>query len=528
MYLCVAREAVSAILLRERDSRQVPVFFVSHALQALEINYNSMEKLVLALVHATRRLRRYFQAHPVVVITDQPIKQILSWSKNTRRMLKWKFELEEFDITYRPRTSIRGQILADFITKRPDEECPPMEAPAEETTPEQWIIFTDGSSCLEGSGVILILTSPEGEEFTYALSGINGCKELGSQSGFPPRGESNQQIIRGQRTEHDPIPRKSQSTHWQLQDVLVEILKKKSIEEQEILAVLTEEGYCWMTPLIEYLAEDNLSTDTKKARAVRIKARQYAMINDVLMGRCNDSRNDNGKPSQEVYMGQHRVQVRAAKRSHIQQREAVQRQPSNGQVERANHSLGEGIKARLGEDNKNWVEEVSHVLWAHRTMIKTSNGDTLFSLTYGTEAVIPVEIGMPSLRCTEVNQSKNNEGILLNLDLLEERREKAALREAKSKAKMEKYYNARVCSVAFCPGDFVYRSNEASNAKDSGKVGPKKEGPYEVVEALGRGSYKLRNGSGDILPRTWNVKDLKKMLSLSFHHVSTPVNEKPH
>nr|GFD06436.1 reverse transcriptase domain-containing protein [Tanacetum cinerariifolium] len=57
------------------------------------------------------------------------------------------------------------------------------------------------------------------------------------------------------------------------------------------------------------------------------------------------------------------------------------------------------------------------------------------------------------------------------------------------------------------PGDFVYRSNEASNAKDSEKLGPKWEGPCEVVEALGRGTYKLRNESEDILPRTWNVKD---------------------
>ncbi|GKE22953.1 reverse transcriptase domain-containing protein [Tanacetum coccineum] len=94
---------------------------------------------------------------------------ILSRSENTRRMLKWKFELEAFDITYRPRTSIRGQVLADFITERPDEEGPPMEAPAEEVTPEPWTLFTDGSSCLEGSGTGLILTSPEGEEFTYAL-----------------------------------------------------------------------------------------------------------------------------------------------------------------------------------------------------------------------------------------------------------------------------------------------------------------------------------------------------------------------
>ncbi|GKC08966.1 reverse transcriptase domain-containing protein [Tanacetum coccineum] len=195
----------------------------------------------------------------------------------------------------------------------------------------------------------------------------------------------------------------------------------------------------------------------------------------------------------------------------IKQRFASVKHPqTNGQVERANRSLGEGIKSRLGEDNKNWVEEVSHVLWAHLTMIKTSNGDTPFSLTYGTEVVIPVEIRMPSLRCAEVNQAENDKGLLLNLDMLEERREKVTVREVRSKEKMEKYYNAKVCSTTFRPGDFVYRSNEASHAKENGKLGPKWEGPYEVVEALGKGAYKLRNGSGDILPRTWNVKDLKK------------------
>ncbi|GKF22030.1 reverse transcriptase domain-containing protein [Tanacetum coccineum] len=60
--------------------------------------------------------------------------------------------------------------------------------------------------------------------------------------------------------------------------------------------------------------------------------------------------------------------------------------------------LGEGIKARLDERSKDWIGELSHVLWAHHTMIKSSNGETPFSLTYSTEAVIPAEIGMPTLR----------------------------------------------------------------------------------------------------------------------------------
>ncbi|GJY87176.1 reverse transcriptase domain-containing protein [Tanacetum coccineum] len=188
----------------------------------------------------------------------------------------------------------------------------------------------------------------------------------------------------------------------------------------------------------------------------------------------------------------------------------VKHPQTNSLVERANRSLGEGIKARLGEKNKNWVEEISHVLWAHRTMIKSSNGETPFSLTYGTEVVIPVEIGMPTLRTVEVDMIKNNEDLGINLDILEERREQAAIQEARSKAKMEKYYNVKVRSTSFRPGDFVYRNNEASHAEDGGKLGPKWEGPYEVMEALGRGAYKLRDRNGNTLLRTWNVCNLKK------------------
>ncbi|GJX83061.1 reverse transcriptase domain-containing protein [Tanacetum coccineum] len=176
---------------------------------------------------------------------------------------------------------------------------------------------------------------------------------------------------------------------------------------------------------------------------------------------------------------------------------------ANGLVERANRSLGEGIKARLEERSKNWLEELPHVLWAHRTMIKSSNGETPFSLTYGTgKAVIPAEIGMPTLRTTEVDQANNNEALGINLDLIEERREQAAIQEAKSKKKMEKYYNSRVRGTSFKPGEMVYRSNEASHAQDGGKLGPKWEGPYEVKESLGKGLTSIKTANGKDVPRT--------------------------
>ncbi|GKD13677.1 hypothetical protein Tco_1198084, partial [Tanacetum coccineum] len=100
----------------------------------------------------------------------------------------------------------------------------------------------------------------------------------------------------------------------------------------------------------------------------------------------------------------------------------------------------------------------------------------------------PVEIGIPTLRTAEVDMINNDETLEINLDLLEEKREHAAIQEAKSKAMMEKYYNARVHNTSFKPADFVYRSNEASHTEDGGKLGPKWEGPYEVTEALGKGA----------------------------------------
>ncbi|GJS85460.1 reverse transcriptase domain-containing protein, partial [Tanacetum coccineum] len=131
IYLAAAREAISVVLMTEKDGKQMLVYFVSGALQGPEINYTLMEKLILAL--------------------------ILSNPEVTGRLLKWSFELEEHDIHYRSRTSVKGQILADFIVERPEDDSPdtPMEDKKELSDP--WILFTDGSSCINGSGAGPIL-----------------------------------------------------------------------------------------------------------------------------------------------------------------------------------------------------------------------------------------------------------------------------------------------------------------------------------------------------------------------------------
>ncbi|GJY52977.1 reverse transcriptase domain-containing protein [Tanacetum coccineum] len=306
------------------------------------------------------------------------------------------------------------------------------------------------------------------------------------------------QVPRSENKNADALSKIASTSFAHLsKQVLMEELKEKSINEKEILAVVEDEGNTWMIPICEYLTKEILLADKKKARAVHHKAARFGLPGEIVL--------DNGKQFRDNPFKDwcEKLCIRQCFAS-------VKHPQTNGLVERANRSLGEGIKARLDERSKDWIGELSHVLWSHRTMIKSSNGETPFSLTYGTEAVIPAEIGMPTLRTMEVDPTKNDEALEINLDLIEEKREQAAIQEAKSKTKMEKYYNSRVRGTSFKPGDMVYRSNDASHARDGGKLGPKWEGPYEVAESLGKGAYKLKDYKGNELPRTWNICNLKK------------------
>nr|GEU90864.1 reverse transcriptase domain-containing protein [Tanacetum cinerariifolium] len=510
IYLAAAKEAISAVLMTERDGKQVPIYFVSRALQGPEINYTPMEKLILALVSA-----------------------------------------REHDIQYRPRTSVKGQILADFIVERLEDGTPDTPMEDREELPDPWILFTDGSSCVDGSGAGLIIMNPEGMEFTYALrfrfnatnneakfetliASLRIAIQMGIQNlqvNVDSKLVANQvnriyiakessmirylekvknlantfkefsikKIPRGENKKANALSKIASTSFAHLsKQVLVEELREKAIDEKEILVVVEEEGHTWMTPVCEFITKGVLPEEKKKARTVHRKAGRYAVINEALykksfLGpwlRCVGPLQAN-YVLREIHKGS--CSMHAGPRSVVAK------------------ALRSGIDiAGPFPEGPDKVEEVSHVLWAHRTMIKSSNGETPFSLTYETEAVIPTEIGMPTLRTSEVDMAKNNEALGISLDLLEEKREQAAIQEARNKAKMKGYYNTRVRSTSFHPEDFVYRNNKASHAEDGGKLGPKWEGPYEVTEALGKGAYKLKDRNGHTLPRTWNIRNLKR------------------
>ncbi|XP_071738424.1 uncharacterized protein [Rutidosis leptorrhynchoides] len=101
---------------------------------------------------------------------------------------------------------------------------------------------------------------------------------------------------------------------------------------------------------------------------------------------------------------------------------------ANGQVEVTNKEIVAGIKTRLSLSQTKWVDEVPYVLWAHHTTPKRSTGETPFSLVYGTEAVIPAEIRVPTHRILAFDVESNSFILRENLNLLEERRIMAFIR----------------------------------------------------------------------------------------------------
>ena len=93
-----------------------------------------------------------------------------------------------------------------------------------------------------------------------------------------------------------------------------------------------------------------------------------------------------------------------------------------------------GLKKRLDDAKGKWVEELPHVLWTYQTTPRRSTGETSFSMTYGAEAVIPLEIGFPTLRTNAFTLNGNDELLEKSLDLIEERRENAMVQLAYSRS----------------------------------------------------------------------------------------------
>ena len=183
----------------------------------------------------------------------------------------------------------------------------------------------------------------------------------------------------------------------------------------------------------------------------------------------------------------------------------------NGQAEAVNKVILSGLKKRLDDAKGKWVEELPHVLWTYRTTPRRSTGETSFSMTYGVEAVIPLETGFPTSRTSSFNPKDNDEQLTKSLDLIEEKRENAMVQLAYYQQKSKQGYDANIKLRPLTSSDLALRK-VVGTAKNPtwGKLGSNWEGPYRITLKAGIGAYFLENLDEHVILRPWNVNNLKR------------------
>ncbi|XP_052190043.1 uncharacterized protein LOC127799867 [Diospyros lotus] len=331
LYLGVSDKAVSAVLIKKEGQVDRPVYYVSKVLQGPETRYPFTEKVALALLNASRKLRPYFQAHSISVLTDQPLRSILQKPECSGRLTKWSIELSEYDIQYHPRQAIKGQALADFIV-----ECTPSKE-AKEKSITEWLLFVDGAASSQGSGAGIVLIPPEGESLEYSLrfafpssnnvaeyealiAGLRLARKLEVtqliahsdsqlivqqyygqyETREPAMGQYLQkvkalaqlfesfrlvQINRSLNGHADALSKLASTKETTGRTVYVEVLQQPSIEESEVACI--ENSSDWRTPFYKYLTTGELPADPKEAKKIKFRGARFTIIDGMLYKRAH-------------------------------------------------------------------------------------------------------------------------------------------------------------------------------------------------------------------------------------------------
>jgi transposase InsO family protein len=191
---------------------------------------------------------------------------------------------------------------------------------------------------------------------------------------------------------------------------------------------------------------------------------------------------------------------------------SVSHPQNNGQVERANGIVLQGIKTRvydkLMSHDKKWVEELPSVLWAVRTTPITSNKETPFFLVYGSEAMLPTELQHQSTRVQKYSGEDQEEQQNDDVNLLEEPQERVAVRATSYQQALCRYHEKRIRARILSIGDYVLRRVQSQAGRN--KLSPKWEGPYTITQVLRPGAFKIADGDGRELANSCNIDQLRK------------------
>ena len=138
------------------------MFFISKSLADAETRYIHLEQVALALRIASKKLHPYFQAHPIVVLTNLPLRNTIHKPNLFGRMAPWAIELSEHGILYKPRLAKKGQVMADFLAEVPQPEM-------SSASSNWWTISVNGASRQIGADIGLQLKSPGGDKIEQAI-----------------------------------------------------------------------------------------------------------------------------------------------------------------------------------------------------------------------------------------------------------------------------------------------------------------------------------------------------------------------
>nr|ABF96496.1 retrotransposon protein, putative, unclassified [Oryza sativa Japonica Group] len=571
----------------------------------------SIQKLLYAVIMTSRKLRHYFQAHRVTVVSSFPLGEVVRSKDVVGRIAKWVVELTKFDVHFVPRTAIKSQVLTDFVA----DWTMPENWLDSQTDNETWTMAFVGALNSQGAGAGFILTSPLGDQFKHAiylnfratnktaeyeglLAGIRVAAALGVKR-LIVKGDSKlvanqvhkdykcsspelskylaevrklekrfdgievRHVYRKDNIEPDNLAWRASKREPLEPGTFLDILTKPSVREAnnedspvapDISSGATEAECAvadiettddWRTPLIKFISSDELPEDDAEAEKITRQAKNYCMIGDDLYKKAPNGvllkcvSSDDGKhlllDIHERICGSHaagRTLVGKAFRQGFFWPTAlkdacdmdyciglgvkicfasVSHPQSNGQVERANGIVLQGIKTRIYDrlmsHDKKWVEELPSVLWAVRTTPTTSNKETPFFLVYGSEAMLPTELQHQSTRVQKYSDDDQEEQQNDDVNLLEEHRERVAIRVASYQQALRWYHKKRIRARILSIGDYVLRLVQSQGQN---KLSPKWEGSYTITQVLRPGAFKIVDGDGRELANSWNIDQLRK------------------
>jgi hypothetical protein len=185
---------------------------------------------------------------------------------------------------------------------------------------------------------------------------------------------------------------------------------------------------------------------------------------------------------------------------------------ANGQVERANGLIIDGLKKRLYDANikkgGKWIHELPHVAWGLRTQPSKATGQTPFFLVYGSEAILLADIMWKSPRVEMYKEGEADEARQLELDFVEEARCSALVQLARYLQGIRRYHDRNIKERSFSIGDLVLRHVQDESGLH--KLNSRWEGPFIIKKVTRPGSYRLQHPDGQDVPNSWNIQHLRR------------------